>query len=261
MSGSTDDVIVITGASAGIGQALARRLARPGRQLVLVARRRERLEALAEELGHGARVVAADLGSTEGMAAVIDAVPRCDVLVNNAGFGGMGAFDRLDRQGTMVRLNCEAPVLLARHYVTGMLAARRGAIVNVGSAMGFQAMPRMAVYAATKAFVMAWTEGLAEELHGTGVTAHCICPGATPTEFGEVAGADELMLKATYALGTTVDQVVDVCEAAVGNRGGSVVVPGLLNKLVVWISVLSPRWLSRLVVGVFMRGKIRADRA
>jgi len=261
MSTDNDDVIVITGASAGIGEAVARALIAPGRRLVLVARRRERLETLATELGHGTQVVAADLATDAGVRAVLAAAPTCSVLVNNAGFGRMGAFDATDRQADMVRLNCEAPVALGRHYVHGMVAARRGAIVNIGSAMGWQAMPRMAVYAASKAFVMAWTEGLAEELRGTGVSAHCICPGATPTEFGDVAGADPLVLKATYAVGTSVDQVVRATEAASRGRAGAVVVPGLLNKLVVLFSALSPRWLSRLTTGLVMRGRIRADRA
>jgi short-subunit dehydrogenase len=191
---------VVTGASSGIGRAFAESLAARGYPLVLVARREERLRALADRAGerHGveARVVPADLTTDAGLAAcraAVDALPAPPaVLVLNAGFGTRGPLWALDRgrETDMVRLNCLAVVDLAVHALPGMVARGRGAVVVVSSAAAWQPVPHMATYAATKAFELAWTEALAVELRGTGVRALAVCPGPTRTEFSLAAGSE-----------------------------------------------------------------------
>ena len=194
----TRGAALVTGASAGLGLAYAESLASRGHPVVLVARREDRLRALAERLGarHGARcrVVVADLTTEAGLAACRDAVAEPawapDVAVLNAGFGSRGPLWALDRarEADMVRLNCVAVVDLAAHVLPGMVARGRGALVVVSSAAAWQPVPHMATYAATKAFELHWTEAVAEELRGTGVRAVAVCPGPTRTEFDTGAG-------------------------------------------------------------------------
>jgi short-subunit dehydrogenase len=186
---------LVTGASAGIGAAFARALAREGVSVVLTARREERLRALAEELkAHGVatRVVAVDLAALDGASRLADAVADLDlaILVNNAGFGAAGRFDKLDgaRLREMVELNCTAPVLLTRALLPRLLARGRGAVVFTGSQAGRQPLPLHAVYAATKAFGSFVGEALWGELRGTGVDVLVVEPGSTDTEFQRVAG-------------------------------------------------------------------------
>src|SRR6266704_6521473 len=195
---------LITGASAGLGAEYARLFAADKHDLVLVARRRDRLEALARELqsAHGvkARVVTADLAAPDGASRGVDEVRRLgleiEFLVNNAGFGTSGAFVELDvgRELEMIQVNVAALVTLTRAFLPGMVARRRGRILNVGSTAGFQPGPFMAVYYASKAFVNSFTEALAFELAGSGVTATVSCPGATATEFSKVAGTERSRL-------------------------------------------------------------------
>ncbi|WP_217915270.1 SDR family NAD(P)-dependent oxidoreductase [Miltoncostaea marina] len=189
---------VVTGASSGIGLAFAEDLARRGHPLLVVARRGDRLRALAERASarHGVEVtpLVADLATDEGMAACRAAVDAAgappEVLVLNAGFGTHAPLARADRarETEMVRLNCVAVLDLAVHALPAMVARGRGAIVVVSSAAAWQPVPYMATYAATKAFELHLAEALQEELRGTGVRAVAVCPGPTRTEFSVVAG-------------------------------------------------------------------------
>ena len=242
-------VALITGASAGLGVDFARQLATKGYRLVLVARRKDRLDALAAELGH-ARAVACDLGApgavAELMADIKEAGETVSLLVNNAGFGLGGKFARLDgaRQRSMIDLNCGALTELAHAVLPDMLAKRKGAILNVASTAAFQPGPGMAVYFATKAFVLSFSEALHEELKGEGITVTALCPGPTATEFGEVAG---------FGSGSGFENIAarssDVVRAgleAVEARK-AIVIPGLVNKAGAQGHRLLPRsWLRRI---------------
>ncbi len=188
---------VVTGASAGIGEALARELSRRGRPVLAVARREERLRALAEEArAHGGAPIhplAVDL--SQGLAPSRVAGAAKDLggaawLVNNAGFGVYGPFDRADpaRLAALIRLNCEALVLLTHALLPQIRAFGGGVVLNVASAAAFQPTPYLAVYGASKAFVLSFSEGLAEEVRHAGVFVGAYCPGPVATEFGEVAG-------------------------------------------------------------------------
>jgi short-subunit dehydrogenase len=190
---------LVTGASSGIGAAFSRALRSRGERLILVARREDRLEDLARELGgpEWATALPADL-STEGAAVRLrDEVARrgfaIDLLVNNAGLGHTAPF--ADQSPELVRVmldvNVRALVELTHAFLPGMLDRRRGRIVNVASNAAFQPVPFLTIYAATKAFVLSFTEGLAEELKGSGVQVQALCPGLTRTEFLEVAGTHE----------------------------------------------------------------------
>lgn len=189
---------LVTGASSGLGWAYADSLAARGHPLIVVARREERLRALArrarEVHGVEARPVLADLASEDGLAAcrsALDDGPPPDVVVLNAGFGTHGALWELDRrrEAEMVRLNCVAVVDLAAHALPRMVARGAGALVVVSSAAAWQPVPFMATYAATKAFDLHFAEAVAEELRGTGVRAVAVCPGPTRTEFTMSTGA------------------------------------------------------------------------
>ena len=189
---------LVTGASSGIGRELARLHAAQGGGLVLVARRADRLAALAAELeaGHGVRVLSVPLdlaapGAVDALAAAVESHGLAvDVLINNAGFGGGGAVaDRpAGLDAAMVRLNAEVPVALCRAFLPAMRARGRGRILNVASIVAFAPGPGMAVYAASKAFLLSFSEALSEELAGTGVTVTAFCPGLTATEFHSAAG-------------------------------------------------------------------------
>jgi uncharacterized protein len=186
-------VALITGASAGLGAEFARQLSKRGCRLVLAARRKDRLDSLAAELGH-ARSVEIDLSGEDAAAELIrnlsDAGETVDLLVNNAGFGLHGRFDKADpkRLRQMVDLNCGALTDLCREVLPAMVERRSGAILNVASTAAFQAGPGMAVYFATKAYVLSLSEALHEEVRRFGVRVTALCPGPTRTEFGEVAG-------------------------------------------------------------------------
>jgi uncharacterized protein len=198
---SDSSTCLVTGASSGIGAEVARLLAERGYGVTLTARRKERLDELAAELSeqHGVKVdtVACDLSAAAARRRMIQTVEGrgrdVEILVNNAGFGTAGRFQDLDPEDEvrMVRTNVEAVVDLCTHYVPQMVARTRGGILNVASTAAFQPIPRQATYAATKAFVLSFTEGLHKELGGAGVTATTLCPGPTKTEFMDVAGIDE----------------------------------------------------------------------
>jgi short-subunit dehydrogenase len=187
---------LVTGASAGIGVALARELARRGAKLILTARRRERLESLAAEFavqGVETRIVIADLNDPAAPQQIYDAVQdlTVDILINNAGLGQYGAFQSSDpgQEFSMVRVNCEAVVRLSRLFVPRMVERRRGWVLVVASTASFQPVPYLTTYAATKVFDRFFALGLAEEVAQYGINVTALCPGTTESEFFDVARA------------------------------------------------------------------------
>lgn len=236
---SENSAALITGASSGIGEEIARQLAERGHNVILVARREDRLRELATELADAhevrAEAVAADLDSQaarDEMAAKVDALELdVDILVNNAGFGDAGnahSTER-DRLTRMVRLNCEALLDLQARYSAPMAERGRGAIINVASTASFQPIPGTATYAATKAFVLSLSEATHSELEGKGVTVTALCPGPVKTEFTEAAGISQAEDRLPDFFWT---DVVDVARDGVegADKGRRVVVPGLMNR-------------------------------
>jgi uncharacterized protein len=230
---------LITGASSGIGAAIARELASRGHGAVLVARREERMRELAAELAESSEarfeVIAADLANDEGRARVVEGVRDLGldvgILVNNAGFGGFGAAHDfgVERQTEMIRLNCETLTYLQATFTEGMVERRSGAVLNVASTAAFQPLPGSATYAATKAFVLSLSEATHAELKRHGVTVTALCPGPVRTEFGEVAGAGGVEDQLPKPFWTSTEQVAK--QAVDGLASGKrVVVPGLLNR-------------------------------
>jgi uncharacterized protein len=189
------DTALITGASSGIGEEFAKQLAARGHDLILVARRKDRLEHLAEHLPTYAHVIECDLGSEA--AKLPEHVAKLGVevhmLVNNAGFGLRGHFTELNaaREAEMVRVNCEAVVTLTHAFVPAMVKRRRGGVITVASTAGMQPLPYETTYAATKAFAISFMEALSMELRGTGVRALVVNPGPVRTEWQQVAGYDD----------------------------------------------------------------------
>lgn len=247
---------LVTGASAGLGEGFARALAAKRHDLILTARRGDRLEALAAELraAEGVRVetVALDLGDPDGpralMAAVAERGLTIDLLVNNAGFGARGGFADMDA-GTvtgMIDLNCRALVALCHAVVPGMVAKGQGAILNVASTAAFQPGPWMAVYYASKAFVLSFSEALHEEVRSRGVRVSALCPGPTRTEFAERAGMHDTALFERFA--GDAEAVVRDGLAAV-EAGQAVRVSGALNRMVAESTRLAPRALVRWMAG------------
>jgi short-subunit dehydrogenase len=249
---------LVTGASSGIGEAFARALARRGTPLVLVARRAERLTRLAQELGGPARaeVVALDLSRPEAGAALEAELARrgveVDLLVNNAGVGLTGRFHELplDRLLAMVDLNARAVVELTRRFLPGMIARRTGGVINVASTAAFQPVPFFAVYAASKAFVLSFTEALAGELKGAGVVVQALCPGLTGSEFQKVAGTDRVAFDRTPAM--TAEEVAERSLAALAKRRLRVI-PGWRDRLLLRAQSLVPRAVARRVAGELFR--------
>jgi len=237
---------LITGASAGIGRELARLFAADGHDLVLVARRLPELQALCSELEQRhrvkARAVACDLGSKSELEALLAELGglELDYLVNNAGFGSVGSFTELpaEREVAMVDLNVVAVLRLTREVLPGMVQRRRGRVLNIGSTAGFQPGPYMATYYATKAFVNSFSEALAHELRGTGVSVTVSCPGPTLTEFGAVSGVDQSPL---FRLGAATAASVARDAYHAMQRGRPMVVHGFLNFLLVQSLRISPR--------------------
>jgi short-subunit dehydrogenase len=241
-------VALVTGASAGLGRELARLFAADREALVLVARRRDRLDRLAGELraagAPAVHVVADDLADPAAPARIEQAVTEAglevDALVNNAGFGSNGAFVDLDRarELSMVQVNVTAVVDLTRRFLPGMVARGRGRVLNLGSTAGFQPGPYMATYYATKAFVNSFTEAIAYELRGTGVTATVSCPGPTATEFGEVAGNARSRL---FALGAADAAGVAREAYRAMNAGKPRVIHGVSNAAASQLVRVGPR--------------------
>ena len=233
-------VALVTGASAGIGAEFGRQLARQGYELILVARRADRLSELARELGVGASIVAADLTKEEGLQVVEEAIRGCptlDLLVNNAGFGTLGRFWETDWAGQedMYRLHVMATARLTRAALDGMTARGRGAIINVSSVAGFAQSPGSVSYNSTKAWMNSFTEGLDVELRSAGspVQVQALCPGFTVTEFHETLGVDRGKIPAW--LWMKADEVVATSLRALGQRGRVIVIPGWKYRTMVGI--------------------------
>jgi short-subunit dehydrogenase len=243
---------LVTGASSGIGEAFARRLAARGTALVLVARREDRLEALAKELDVASEVVAADLADPDDLRRVEERVASAtdpvDLLVNNAGFGTTGPFATLpvEREEEEIRVNVLAVVRLSRAALPGMVERGAGGIVNVSSLAAFQPDPGNATYGATKAFVLNFSEALSEELRKTGVKVQALCPGYTRTEFQTTAEYETSRIP--KAVWQTPDQVVDASLAAL-DRGKVLCVPGPHNKVAAVGSGFLPRVVRRKLAG------------
>ena len=245
------ETALITGASMGIGKELAKIFAADGHDLVLVARSEDKLQSLAQELegAHGisAQVVTADLTDPGAPATIFAALQskgvELDYLVNNAGFGANGPFAELSLQSQMdmLQVNIDALVALCHLALHGMLARRKGRILNIASTAGFQPGPDMAVYYATKSFVLMFSEGIAEEVKDAGVTVTAHCPGATATNFGGTAGNDTSIL---FKLGAApADKVARHAYRSM-MKGKVVAIEGLLN----WIAAFSVRFGPRALV-------------
>lgn len=230
---------LVTGASSGLGTDFARELAKRGAELVLTARSRDKLEALAHDLPTKSRVVVADLSTASGVDTLTREVESVDHLINNAGFGSAGPFTNSEAhlQTEMIRLNCEALMRLSHHYLPKMLERGRGGIVHVASTAAHQAMPFMATYGATKAFVLSFSVALAEEVKGKNVRICALCPGPVPTGFQEVAGIEPGMERVA-ALSSTeaVKRALRAYEA-----GDTVCIPGAVNRVQTLFSKLMPR--------------------
>lgn len=246
------ETALITGASSGLGREYARLFAADKKDLVVVARRRERLDALAAELsaaqGIQVHVIAADLAEPAAPSRVFEEIRRqglsIEYVVNNAGFGWTGAFVKSEphRQLEMVQVNVAALVALTRLFLPEMVRRGRGRILNLGSTAGFQPGPFMAVYYASKAFVISFTEALWYELKGTGVTATVSCPGATATEFSSTAGNDRSRL---FHLGAMSAAEVARESYRAMLKGKPLVVHGLRNKVMASSVRFSPRSVTR----------------
>ena len=240
---------LITGASSGIGLELARLFARDRYDLVLVARRLDRLDRLGAELAQGHRIrsrsVGADLASPDAPEAVVETLRqagvRVDVLVNSAGYGQYGPFASADGRTALdlLQVNVVALTHLTKLLLPEMVARGSGRILNVASTAGFQPSPFLAVYAASKAFVLSFSEALAEELAGTGVTVTALCPGPTVTEFQARAGMEGVRL----FRGPLMMDAASVARQGYDGlmRGHRLVVPGLGNKLLMESVRFAPR--------------------
>ena len=250
------ETVLITGASSGIGRQLARQFASDGANLVLVARSAASLGELAVELaatyGVQAQALPADLSQPAGPAEIVQTLTQrhvaVDILVNNAGFGALGTIARIgvERQLEMIEVNVAALTRLTAMLLPGMLERHRGAIMNVASTAAFQAGPNQAVYFATKAYVLSFTQALAEETRGSGVRVCCLAPGPTDTGFAAQAGMEGTRL---FRWG-----VMDACRVAqAGHRGlrqgKAVIVPGLRNRILIFSGRLLPRVLATRIAG------------
>lgn len=248
---------LITGASSGIGLDFARLFAEGGYDVVLVARTESKLKALADELSakHGVRAlpVAADLADPAASRQLMerlkaDGVP-VDVLVNNAGYGSYGAFAEtdLDAELKMIQVNIAALTALTKAVLPGMLERKSGRILNVASTAAFQPGPLMAVYYATKAYVLSFSEALANETQGTGVSVTCLCPGPTKSGFQERAQMEESKL----VKGKAIMDSLTVARAgyAALHRGQAVIIPGFMNKMM----AQSVRFLPRSAITSIVR--------
>lgn len=242
--------VLITGASRGIGAALAAKCAAGGNDLVLVARTRADLDAVAARIRaeHAVDVIVItadlnDLAATRQLVATLgDRGIVVDVLVNNAGFGLLGACADLDldEQLAMIQINTATCVALARLLIPGMIERGGGRVLNVASVAGFQPGPSMAVYHATKAFVVSWSRALGHELRGSGVTVTALCPGPVATGFQQRAGVHASRIEALASV--PVERVARVAWKAT-QRGRAQAVPGVINRIVIFGSRCAPQWI------------------
>jgi len=252
---SKTEMVLITGASSGIGLELAKCFAADKSNLILVARNQVALEKLAAELRHKhgieVHVLPVDLAQPESAQKIFEQTGRAghhvDVLVNNAGFGLQGGFTQLplSRQLEIIHVNITALTALTGLFLPGMLERRRGGILNVGSVAGFLPGPNMAVYYASKAFVQSFTEALAAEFSGRGVTINVLCPGPTESNFGQVARGDKVRPVQVRKMPA---QAVAIAGHKSFRAGKVICVPGTANKLLVFTPRILPRNLSRKLV-------------
>jgi short-subunit dehydrogenase len=252
---------LITGASSGIGEAFARKLAARGHNLLLVARTEEKLIALCNELGRSANIraqfVAMDIAEEGAPQHLFEEATKRDLqidfLINNAGFGSMGDFAKLDldRELGMIDLNVRALVDLTYRFLASMRERKAGTIINVASTAGFQAVPFMATYAATKAFVLSFSEALWEENRSHGIHVMALCPGVTETGFFAAAQ----MQRPPARMVQTPEEVVDIALRAL-KRGKSSVISGWTNFVAVETERLVPRTFVLRAVGAVLRNHI-----
>jgi short-subunit dehydrogenase len=260
MNDVNSETVLITGASSGIGLELAKCFAADGCRLILVARNTEAMEKLATELRLKnkieAVVLTADLSLSETPKQIFEKLSAqkisVDVLVNNAGFGLHGAFAGLSlpRQLEMLQVNITALTELTGLFLPEMIRRKRGGILNVGSVAGFQPGPNMAIYYATKAFVLSFTEALAEELSETSLKVSVLCPGPTETNFGKVARGEKA--RAVQVSKMTAEEVAHRGHRDFRDRK-IISVPGLRNKIFIFLNRLVPRWFPRKVVKFYNR--------
>jgi len=251
---------LITGASSGIGEVFARKLAARGRNVLLVARSEDKLITLCNELGRSnsirAQYVALDLSKPDAAKTLFDEAAQrgltVDMLINNAGFGSMGEFSKLDleRELNMIDLNVKSLVELTHRFLQPMLERKQGTIINVASTASFQAVPFMATYAATKAFVLSFSEALWEENRAYGIKVMALCPGVTETNFFEAARGH----KPPARVSQTPEEVVDTALRGLA-RGRSHIISGWTNFLMTQSERLAPRSLITRVAGRMMRGQ------
>jgi hypothetical protein len=252
---------LVTGASSGIGAELARIYAEHNYNLIVVARREDKLNTLADELrrkGVDVHVIAMDLSLKKSPQQLFDAVQnlevRVDVLVNNAGFTYHGPF--VDMTSNMVadmaQLNIATVAALAHHFAGPMVKAGDGRILNVSSTTGFQPVPGYALYASGKAFLLSFTEALSEELKGTGVSVTALCPGLTDTAMAESVQSDEGLPSIPAFMISDVKSVAQEGYDA-ANRREVIRIPGLANQMTTFWVQNQPRWLVRTLGGVFGR--------
>jgi short-subunit dehydrogenase len=252
---------LVTGASSGIGAAFASQLAAGGHNVTIVARRAERLHALAGELraAHGVtvEVCPCDLSDATARDALIEAVGgsgrRVDLLINNAGYGMLGPWLELDpeRERQMVRLIIDAPLELCRRFIPAMVERRSGAVINIGSIVSFQPCPNFAVYSAAKAFSLSFTEALHTELSGTGVTVMECCPGPVRTEFAEMTGGGVTAEAFPDFAWKSADEVAGEALKAL-SAGRRLHVPGWPTRIAATAGRHAPRgpllWLSQRIM-------------
>ena len=251
---------LITGASSGIGEAFARKLAAQGRNVLLVARSEDKLITLCNELGRQnsirAQYLAMDLTEPDAPARLFDEAQQrgltIDLLINNAGFGAFGDFTKTStaRQLNMIDLNIKALVDLTYRFLLPMRERKQGAIINVASTAGFQPVPFMATYAATKSFVLCFSEALWEENRPYGVQVMALCPGATETNFFEAAHGH----KPAGRVAQTSEEVVETALSGLARRK-SHIVSGWMNFIMVESERIAPRSVVTLMAGKMMRGQ------
>lgn len=244
---------IVTGASGGLGLEFAKLLAADKHELALIARSADKLDAVAVDLrdryGVGVRTLALDLSEPGAAAAVFARFPECDVLINNAGFATHERFAEIpeERIRDELALDVVTLTLLSRAYLPQMRARGSGRILNVGSTAGLIPGPFMAVYYASKAYVISFSQALAEELRGTGITVTCLVPGATATGFAERAHAGKTRLFSRFPVASPASVARTGYDAMM--HGKDFVIPGLFNKVVALAARLSPRravlWVSR----------------